>query len=101
MYRVRLVTLFFISYPVSVVLEFLEAQKMTEYMKAFHDHGIDGDILLEANDAVLNELGVTKALHKVKLKTKFKKFTSNQKDLAGQNNPEHRVEETQCMFVSV
>ena len=58
------------------MLEFLEAQKMTEYTEAFRCCGINGDILLEASDAVLNELGVTKALHKVKLKTKFKNFTS-------------------------
>ena len=84
----------------SVVLEFLEAQKMTEYTEAFRYHGIDGDLLLEASDAVLNELGVTKALHKVKLKTKFKNFTCSWKDLAGQKDSEHRVEKKQCTLVS-
>ena len=66
------------SYPVSVVLEFLEAQKITQYTEAFRYHGIDGDILLEASDAVLKELGVTKAVHKAKLQT-FKKFASSRK----------------------
>ena len=61
---------------------------MTEYTEAFRYHGIDGDMLLEASDAVLDELGVTKAVHKAKLEIKFKK------------DPEHRVEETQCMFIT-
>ncbi len=65
------------SSPVAVVLEFLEQQRLGQYTEAFRRHGIDGDLLLEASDAVLNELGVVSALHKVKLKTKFKNFSSS------------------------
>lgn len=67
------------SYPVSVVLEYLEEQKLSEYSEVFRRHGIDGDLLQEANDAVLKELGVNNALHRVKIRTKFKSFVSRQR----------------------
>ncbi len=67
------------SYPVSVVLEFLELHNLGQHLEAFRRHGIDGDLLLEANDAVLTELGVVSSMHRIKLRTKFKHFVSSRK----------------------
>ena len=64
-------------YPVSKVVEFLEGHKMGQYVAAFQQHGVDGDLLLEANDNVLKELGVASAVDRVKIRTRFKTFVSD------------------------
>ena len=47
------------------VLNFLEQNKLDKYHDIFQKTGTDGDLLLEADDNVLKELGVKSALDHV------------------------------------
>ena len=42
------------------------------------ESGMDGDLLLEADDTVLKELGVKSAVDRKKIKTKYKTFVKGQ-----------------------
>ena len=63
-----------IQYPLPTVLTFLEQNKLNKYRSIFEESGMDGDLLLEADDDVLKELGVSSALDRKKIITKYKKF---------------------------
>ena len=56
------------------VLTFLEQNKLKKYCDIFEESGMDGDLLLEADDSVLKELGVRSALDRIRIMTKYKKF---------------------------
>ena len=56
------------------MLTFLEQNKLNKYRSIFEESGMDGDLLLEADDDVLKELGVSSALDRKKIMTKYKKF---------------------------
>ena len=56
------------QYPLQTVLVFLEQNKLDKYRDIFEVSGMDGDLLLEADDKVLNELGVTSAVERLKIK---------------------------------
>ena len=62
------------KYPLQTVLTFLEENKLSKYSAIFRESGIDGDLLLEADDSVLKDLGVSSAVHRNRIKTKYKKF---------------------------
>ena len=62
------------KYPLQTVLTFLEQIKLSKYSAIFQESGIDGDLLLEADDNVLKDLGVSSAVHRNRIKTKYKKF---------------------------
>ena len=64
------------QYPLESVLNFLEQNKLDKYHDIFQKTGMDGDLLLEADDNVLKELGVSSALDCKKIKTKYKLFVS-------------------------
>ena len=66
------------QYPLQSVLNFLEQNKLDKYSAIFQESGIDGDLLLEADDNVLKELGVSSAVDRKKLKTKYKTFVKSQ-----------------------
>lgn len=61
-------------YPVEEVARFLHAHKMSEFVEKFEEEKIDGEMLMEAPDEVLDELGVKKHIQKLALKTNFKKY---------------------------
>lgn len=61
-------------YPVEEVVRFLHAHKMSEFVGMFEQHCIDGEMLMEASEDALNELGVTKQIQKLALKSSFKKY---------------------------
>ena len=63
-----------VQYPLPTVLTFLEQNKLNKYRSIFEESGMDGDLLLEADDGVLKELGVSSALDRKKIMTKYKKF---------------------------
>ena len=63
-----------VQYPLPTVLTFLEQSKLNKYCSIFEESGMDGDLLLEADDGVLKELGVSSALDRKKIMTKYKKF---------------------------
>ena len=56
------------QYPLVSVLNFLEQNKLSKYLAIFRESGMDGDLLLEADDSVLEELGVTSAIERLKIK---------------------------------
>ena len=62
------------QHSLQTVLDFLEQNRLDKYSPIFQESGIDGDLLLEADDRVLKELGVMSALDRKKIKTKYKTF---------------------------
>ena len=66
------------QYPLESVLNFLEQNKLAKYHDIFQESGMDGDLLLEANDNVLKELGVKSTVDRNRMKTKYKKFVKSQ-----------------------
>jgi len=62
------------KYPLQTVLTFLEQNNLSKFSAIFRESGIDGDLLLEADDNVLKELGVSSAVDRIKIKAKYKKF---------------------------
>ena len=61
-------------YPVEEVIRFLNAHKMNEFVEKFKEEQIDGEMLLDASEEVLNELGIQKHIQKLALKSNFKKY---------------------------
>ena len=57
-----------VQYPLQSVLAFLEQNKLDKYSAIFQQSGMDGDLLLEAGDSVLKELGVSSAVERLKMK---------------------------------
>ena len=49
------------QYPIQTVLTFLKQNKLNKYHDTFQQWAIDGDLLLEADDSVLKELGLSSA----------------------------------------
>lgn len=65
------------QYSIQTVLTFLEQNKLNKYIDTFQQWAIDGDLLLEADDSVLEELGVSSALDRKKIKAKYKTFINS------------------------
>ena len=66
------------QYPLESVLNFLEQNKLDKYHNIFQESGMDGDLLLEADDNVLKELGVKSAVDCIRIRTKYKTFVKSQ-----------------------
>ena len=66
------------QYPLQSVLDFLEQNKLDKYCDIFQKTGMDGDLLLEADDHFLEELGVKSALDRNRIRTKYKTFVKSQ-----------------------
>ena len=64
-------------YSIQTVLNFLEQNKLDKYIDTFQQWVIDGDLLLEADDSVLKELGVSSALDRNRIKAKYKTFINS------------------------
>ena len=63
------------QYPPQAVAQFLDANKqLKQFSRSFLENGIDGELLLNASDAVLRELGVEKGVHMRMIRTKFKSW---------------------------
>ena len=65
-----------VVHSLQTVLDFLEHYNLDKYSATFKEKGIDGDLLLEADDRVLKELGVNSAVDRRRIKTQYKKFIS-------------------------
>ena len=63
-----------VRYPLESVLAFLEQNNLDKYRDTFWESGMDGDLLLEADDNVLKELGVSSSVECSRIKTKYKNF---------------------------
>ena len=57
-----------VQHSLQEVLTFLEQNKLDEHCASFQKSGMDGDLLLEADDNVLKELGVSSAVERLKIK---------------------------------
>ena len=66
-----------VQHSLQKVLTFLEQNKLNKYHDIFQKSGMDGDLLLEADDSVLEELGVRSALDRTRIKAKYKKFVDS------------------------
>ena len=60
-------------YPVDAVFQFLnETKPFQQFAATFKEQSIDGELLLNASDDVMKELGVTTGVHRLMLRQKFK-----------------------------
>lgn len=60
-------------YPVEVVVQFLqETRTLQQFATSFGENKVDGELLLNASDEVMAELGVEKGVHKLMIWQKFK-----------------------------
>ena len=60
-------------YPVEVVVKFLQdTRPLQQFATSFGENRIDGEMLLNASDEVMTELGVEKGVHKLMIRQKFK-----------------------------
>ncbi len=60
-------------YPVEAVVQFLkENRALQQFATTFDEQRIDGELLLNASDDVMNELGVEKGVHKLMVRQRFK-----------------------------
>ena len=57
-------------YPVDAVLN--ETKPFQQFAATFKEQSIDGELLLNASDDVMKELGVTTGVHRLILRQKFK-----------------------------
>ena len=62
---------------VEAVQTFLEEYKFSKYSETFRSHLIDGDRLMVADDNMLKDLGVSSAIDRKKIITKFRQFVKN------------------------
>ena len=62
------------QHSLQTVLDFLKNYKLDKYSATFQEKGMDGDLLLKADDRVLKELGVNSAVDRRKIRTKYKTF---------------------------
>ena len=67
-----------VQYSLQSVLDFLEQNKLDKYSAIFQESSMDGDLLLEADDSVLKKIGVSSALDRNRINTKFKAFVKSQ-----------------------
>ncbi len=59
-------------YSVDSVAQFLEETRpLQQFVKSFKENEIDGELLLNASDDVMNELGVVKGVHKRIIRQRF------------------------------
>ena len=63
-----------VQHSLQTVLDFLKNYKLDKYSATFQEKGMDGDLLLKADNRVLKELGVTSAVDCKKIRTKYKTF---------------------------
>lgn len=63
-----------VRYSLQTVLDFLKEYKLDKYCPIFQKWGMDGDLLLKADDNVLKEMGVMSPLHRTRIIAKYKIF---------------------------
>ena len=70
------------EYPRHHMGQFLQQYKLEKYQPVLEGHGIDGDMILEVEEklmkSVLREVGVTSLVDILKIRSKYKTFTSGE-----------------------
>ncbi len=64
--------------PTASVNEYLASIDMAEYGRTFEEHNIDGQVLLEATDHMLKEIGITRATHRANILVGFRKHVQGE-----------------------
>ena len=68
-----------VRYPISVITTFLKENKLGQYCNLFESEGLDGDMLLFGDEALvkkmLHEVGIKSELHVDKIVSKFETYT--------------------------
>ena len=63
-----------VKHSLQTVLDFLKDYKLDKYSAIFQEWGMDGDLLLKADDRVLEEVGVNAPVDRTRILVKYKKF---------------------------
>ena len=70
-----------VKYNQDHVTCFLQQLKLEKYVSALREHGIDGDMVLQVDEAlmksVLREVGVVSRVDSLKIRSKYKKFVAD------------------------
>ena len=66
------------GYSVEQVGEFLESIGMSQYVEIFAENEMNGEMMLEADDKDLEEIGVESRLHRIKIMVLFKRYVYGQ-----------------------
>merc|ERR1719354_896221 len=79
------------SWSVSEVAAWLKSIKLGVYADAFFSEEIDGEFLVFLDDEMLQELGITKKLHRFKFSRELKKLVHEEEELklASKNISKH------------
>ena len=64
------------KFPVEEVVRFLNSIKMNEHVQSFQEHGIDGELLHEASEEVLEALGVNNHIQRLSIKMRFADYVT-------------------------
>ena len=67
---------------VNEVMDFLDGHGMNKYNTLFKDNQINGNMLLQASDEVLQAIGIEKALDRVKIRLNFRRKVEGLSDQA-------------------
>lgn len=63
-------------YAVEDVLSFLKSNQLGQYVTAFEEFEINGELLIQFGDDELKELNVTRALDRLKIRVLFKRLVT-------------------------
>ena len=73
------------------MLEFLIDSKLEQYVDAFEEYEIDGELLIHSSDEELEEIGVCNPIHRLKIRIGFKRFIHKMKSDVALAFPPHTV----------
>ena len=76
---------------VNKVIEFLIHSKLEQYVDAFEEYEIDGELLIQASDEELEEIGVSNPLHRLKIRIGFRRFVIGSKGDVSMAYPASKV----------
>ena len=66
------------GYSTKEVGKFLESIGMGQYVATFAENDMNGEMMLEADDQVLEEIGVESRLHRIKIMVLFRRYVYGQ-----------------------
>ena len=75
-------------YSVQDVVDFLHSLSLDQYITSFEEYDISGELLIQASDDELKELGVQSALDRLKISVHFKRKVAGSAEFAKQCPPE-------------
>ena len=70
------------QYTVGDLVSFLQSIHLDQYATAFEDYDINGELLIEFSDDDLKDIGITSALHRLKISTFFRRLVTRSQEIA-------------------